>query len=352
MDDHQDFVPILALAYLLAGAFAAKTRVNPDWTSFSRPTNRDLIVFLENLLLWPFWSLRQYGMAWIVVAGVVFCASYWIGVFLLYAGAAVSGPGPGRFVVPTVVAAIWVALWAFGAVRRTVTGSIAANITGSGRIGILTKATIGAINHNTGRQIVAAEAHGLARAWQASSLSYSDFRAHPAFGRFEAEIGSVARLDGTLRCFRGRTDAPENPSIDDFGPPPPDKVSEQRYSDRDHAALYLSDAPDGVVREIGAPGVRVAIRAFQIPCGEYRIANFADLGEASFLAQVFWLAEQNEKGGSAFSRWIGREVGRQFDGMLVRGVRGENGALYQNLVILSPDEKWRAWIDADHAGDQ
>lgn len=356
MADDPDFLPLLTFAYVLVGAFGSKMRANSEWSHFARPTRAEVEEFITHLLLWPFWSVRQFGLASIFVAGAVACATFWTASFLLYAGTVVGGPGLGRFVVPGFFTAIWVVLCSFGVARRALPGPIianmSANMTGSGGIGIHAKATISAINHNTGRHIVAAEPHGLARAWQASSQTYSDFCAHTAFGRFETEIGSVARVDGTLRCFRGRTDAPENPSIDDFGPPPPDKVSEQRYSERGHAALYLSDASDGVVREIGAAGVRVAIRAFQIPCGEFRIANFADLDEASFLAQVFWLAEHSERRGSAFSRWIGREVGRHFDGMLVRGVRGEDGAHYRNLIILSPGERWRAWIDAGHTGDQ
>jgi hypothetical protein len=63
--DLLDFPSAIAFAYVLAGAFGAKMRANADWTRFARPTNADLDEFIANLVLWPFWSLRAYGIAWI-----------------------------------------------------------------------------------------------------------------------------------------------------------------------------------------------------------------------------------------------------------------------------------------------
>jgi len=149
----------------------------------------------------------------------------------------------------------------------------------------------------------------------------------------------------TLQAYRGRAHLPPDPGDPEFGPPPTHIASAQRYNFPEEQTLYLADTIEGVIREIGGDGTKIALRAFSIYCDGLRIANVADLDGQGYLAQVFWLAEESQRAGTDFSRWVGRRMRGAFDGMIVRGVRGNTDFHYRNIVVFAPGDKWQSWID-------
>jgi len=149
--------------------------------------------------------------------------------------------------------------------------------------------------------------------------------------------------------FRGRWLSKPPECEDQFGPPPPEDAGPGRYNAQGEPALYLCSSCDGVKREIGeiVEGKQLWIQEFRIP-PETRLADARSLPRDSLAAAVLWLIE------SARDRAIRPQlgvrivqiVGSHYDGIIVPGVRGDPDALYSNLVLFRPADRWRSFVNA------
>jgi len=191
----------------------------------------------------------------------------------------------------------------------------------------------------------------LARAWALST----GFETHEAYAEFAAAMLKAPLVpDLEIVCYRGRSLATGSPQRECFGPPKDAQARGNRYNAPGKAVLYLCDAAAAVAREVHqGQGERRWVQKFVIPTTRLRLADFAP--EEGFLNHVFGETEDAIDPSTsvpppgptwAFSQFIASCVGRQFDGMRVRGVRGESGFAYCNIVIFDPALRWSSWLDS------
>lgn len=210
-------------------------------------------------------------------------------------------------------------------------------------------ATIGASHAGTGRSIVADGDYELAWRW-AELKSREEMTVHAGHERFVQSLAELRRHTEEIECVRGRLLPPSPaPKWDVMGPPPENSNPRAaRYNGDGCCVLYLSDSCDGVARERRGDVNDVWIQNFRIPAGELRIADVSGHAVESFLNRAFWWAElAGEEGSRAsieFSQLIAEIMSREFDGMVVPGVRGAHGRLYRNIVMFRPHPAWRSWV--------
>jgi hypothetical protein len=109
------FREAIGFAYVVAGAFWAATRGYVDSKKASDAVRPTLSAFARDLVLWPFWTLRLYKLAWPWAAGLIACWSFWASVLFLYLGNWTFGSGSGRYIPSVIATFLWVGLCAFGA---------------------------------------------------------------------------------------------------------------------------------------------------------------------------------------------------------------------------------------------
>jgi hypothetical protein len=126
---------------------------------------------------------------------------------------------------------------------------------------------------------------------------------------------------------------------------------QNRYNEAGKPALYLCTDSSAVGREL--PGLsNVWIQQFSVPVETLRIADLRspEANDRQLLASLLWFAELAGAEGHCsqdFSRFVASMISKQFDGMLVSGVRGDSSFYYSNLVLFRPDDKWREWLSSE-----
>lgn len=224
-----------------------------------------------------------------------------------------------------------------GRLAATVRNSAAASATASAR------------HTFTGRSITANQDHALADSW-AKCDSTEAFRGHDAFSRFKAEVAELKRVTGAiLQCFRGRNLPLEDiPSSLQMGPPPSGHAGPGRYNVAGRPVLYLCDSVEGVLREVEDDGRATWIQQFSVNPTDLNLIDTRLSTDSAFANQVFWFAESSDTriagGKPTFSQFVAQFMAELCDGMLVRGVRGEKGLHYSNIVLFRPMDNWQTWL--------
>jgi hypothetical protein len=167
-------------------------------------------------------------------------------------------------------------------------------------------------------------------------------------------LGSLAPSEGEVGVlFRGRLLGGPPGSLQDFGPPSPDRATRGRYNAAGVPVLYLCSSVNGVARELGPPpsGHSLWVQRFRMPA-EFRLADARRLAIDSLSAAVFWLIESGRDRSSPpplLGQRVGQVIGAAFDGLIVPGVRGAPDELYYNVVVFHPGERWVPLIDGRYA---
>lgn len=212
------------------------------------------------------------------------------------------------------------------------------------KIGITDGARRNVLRGNTGRETgditpEGADAEQPVTEWR--STASDALSAHPVTLAFQAELKTDELAAGELACFRGRV-APANPRLSgEYAPPKPEWVGVGRYNEAGHPVLYLADSTNGVLKELASRDGEIWCHQYSIPAKGVRIADLRPNMQLPIVNHAFEFAEQDD--GDEFSRTLASLVARNFDGMLVPGVRGVNGKTYNNVVIFK-FELWQDWL--------
>ena len=221
------------------------------------------------------------------------------------------------------------------------------NLRGSAKLGFVAGATLSAEQQRTGRRIRADSVHARVQAWAVS----------PAHEGSESELEFVNALSTVHRlapsklvCFRGQRRFPlgHSPRPEDMGPPPLGKASAGRYNGHGYSVLYLCETEEGVIREpISGPGP-LWVQRFMLPTDILQIADLRPGGDDEFVNQVCWFAEHAGEApvhcSLEFSQRVASLVARNFDGMMIPGVRGHEAHRYANIVVLRRVSEWISWL--------
>jgi len=139
-----------------------------------------------------------------------------------------------------------------------------------------------------------------------------------------------------------------------MGPPPDCHAKSGRYNHDGKSVLYLADSEQGVIAELLAHGrmLPIWVQRFVISGSIVRLADFRSNTTIPFLNCVFWFSElagiEEQHVTYDFSRLVGELVAKQFEGMIVPGVRGGHGFTYNNVVVFNPFSHvhhWTAMVD-------
>ena len=201
----------------------------------------------------------------------------------------------------------------------------------------------------TGRRVRGDRHHEAVRNWIRCTDDTS-LRAHAGCEQFVQELRRVQIIRAPLTCYRGR------PHAGEMGPPTDAQAGAGRYNRDGVGVLYMSDLEVGVQRELrarpssGPFGVQrfIWVQRFIITPQARGIADLTMVDPASVIASTCWFAELAAPDGEptfAFSQFVAALVSDGFDGMRVPGVRGTDAVRYTNVVMFSPAERWRDWID-------
>lgn len=223
------------------------------------------------------------------------------------------------------------------------------NISGIASLSFVARATIGARHVGTRREIVANETYQLVRGWSVSG-SREKLLAHEGAERLRRALKSAPRCDNSIECMRGvRMPSADAPTWERLGPPQPGpSLRDGRYNTQEGVVLYLASTHEGVAREFKWNIGDVWVQQYVIPGDELRVADFSPPAcSDEFLNTVFWWAETAGETGcpapAAFSQTVAEIVRDEFDGMLVPGIRGDDGHRYRNVIMFQPCRSWRAW---------
>ena len=123
-----------------------------------------------------------------------------------------------------------------------------------------------------------------------------------------------------------------------MGPCPKNKFlpSEENRYNFDFVAFYLAETELGVVKELGPPDGKVCILKYTMNFDELHVADLADYEFKLVNELMFHCELSGEEGYRAknFSQHIGKDLSLLFDGVVVRGVRGDKNYHYNNLIWL------------------
>jgi hypothetical protein len=202
----------------------------------------------------------------------------------------------------------------------------------------------------TGRESIGDEEYELFQAWcqgdedQLFSDKYFTKKILP-------ELKMAKLLKGKLNYYRGVLsdvifDIPR------MGPCPKDKFvpsKENRYN-FDFVAFYLAETELGVMRELkelNPSYEKACILKYTINFDELRIADLAADG-IMLVNELMFHCELCGKEGyptKKFSQHIGRYLSSLFDGVIVRGVRGDKNYHYKNLVWFNKLDRHKKYIN-------
>ena len=204
---------------------------------------------------------------------------------------------------------------------------------------------------HTGRSADIDHDYRLAQEW--ASRSGRELTDHPAREQFVAALSIAPILQGdAILLLRARKHAPDIQSWENMGPPESHHVqSGGRYNRAGEVVLYLCDSEPGVLLEIarGEPCVYF-VQEFLLTPASLRLADLASTANVNIVHSVLEFAESCAVPGRTgpetyeFSQYVAELVRSQgFDGMIVPGVLGGPRKEYRNVVIFSPEGRWRAW---------
>ena len=201
----------------------------------------------------------------------------------------------------------------------------------------------------TGREIDLTREHALAKEWLEGCETAPEGR--PDLERRLLDELEPTEISTDDRVFRGRFFESAPADYLKFGPPKPKYASRGRYNVEGEPVLYLCSSVTGVRNELGSaePGWQLWSHRFRLSA-ELRLVDTRDLPPESFAAVVFWLIEsvrvRSEPPPRLGSR-LGQLLARRYDGMVVRGVRGDGDPPeeYWNVVVFDPINRWTHLVD-------
>lgn len=162
------------------------------------------------------------------------------------------------------------------------------------------------------------------------------------------QLKKAKLLKGELDYYRG-VSSDVILDIPRMGPCPKDKFvpsKENRYN-FDFVAFYLAETELGVKRELKPPDGKICILKYTINFDELRIADFAD-DEHKLVNELMFHCELSGEEGyrsKDFSQHVGKIVLSLFDGIIVRGVRGDKNYHYKNLVWFNKLDHHKKYIN-------
>ena len=162
------------------------------------------------------------------------------------------------------------------------------------------------------------------------------------------QLKKAKLLKGALDYYRG-VSSDVILDIPRMGPCPKDKFvpsKENRYN-FDFVAFYLAETELGVKRELKTPDGKVCILKYTIDFDELRVADLAD-DELRLVNELMFHCELCGEEGyptKKFSQHIGKYLSSLFDGVVVRGVRGDRKYRYNNLVWFNKLDRYKKYIN-------
>ncbi len=173
---------------------------------------------------------------------------------------------------------------------------MAASISGTGRIGIYTDATISVRNVGTDRVISANKEFERVKTW-ADLPDESSLKDAVLYEEVLSEIKKTSRVSKKepLQFFRGRI-PPFNaitPTCDDMGPLISSKASAGRYNNKGDVVLYCSTTTHGVEQELNGRVGEIWIQRFCVSSNDFIIADFSQCTQQNnnILNNLFWFTE-------------------------------------------------------------
>ncbi len=155
-------------------------------------------------------------------------------------------------------------------------------------------------------------------------------------------------LKGVVDYYRG-VSSDVILSIPRMGPCPKDKFvpSEENRYNFDFVAFYLAETELGVKRELKPPDGKVCILKYTINFDELRVADLADDGLKLVNELMFHCEQCGEENfpSKQFSQSVGKYLSSLFDGVAVRGVRGDKNYHYKNLVWFNKFDNYRKYVN-------
>ena len=162
------------------------------------------------------------------------------------------------------------------------------------------------------------------------------------------QLKDAKLLNGVFDYYRG-VSSDVILDIPRMGPCPKDKFrpSEENRYNFDFVAFYLAETELGVVKELGPLDGKVCILKYTMNFDELHVADLADYDLKLANELMFHCELSGEEGYRAktFSQHIGKYLSSLFDGVVVRGVRGDKNYHYKNLVWFNKLDHFKKYIN-------
>jgi hypothetical protein len=209
------------------------------------------------------------------------------------------------------------------------------------------KATMTLRYEPTGRESIGNEEYALFQSWYQGDKKRL-FKDKYFIKNLLPQMEKAKILTGVADYYRGVL-SDGILSIPRMGPCPKDKFhpsKENRYN-FDFAAFYLAQTEIGVIKELKPPDGKVCILKYTIDFNKLRIADLTDDGLRLVNDLMFLCELCGEEGypSKEFSQSIGKYLSSLFDGVVVRGVRGDKNYHYNNLVWFNNLDHYPKYVN-------
>jgi len=199
----------------------------------------------------------------------------------------------------------------------------------------------------TGRESIGDEEYKLFQSWYQKKEERL-FKDKYFTKKILPELKNAKLLNGELDYYRG-VSSDVILDIPRMGPCPKDKFrpSEENRYNFDFVAFYLAETELGVKRELKPPDGKVCILKYTINFDELHVADFSDDSLRLVNELLFHCELCGEEGypTKKFSQYIGMYLSSLFDGVIVRGVRGDKNCHYKNFVWFNKLDYHKKYIN-------
>jgi len=199
----------------------------------------------------------------------------------------------------------------------------------------------------TGRESIGDEEYRLFQSWCQGNIEEL-FSKKYFTRRILPQLKRARLLRGIIDFYRG-VESDVILDIPRMGPRSKEEFvpSKENRFNFDFAAFYLAETELGAKREVNPPRGRVCILKYTINFDELKVVDLADddlrlVNELMFHCE---LCGQEGYPSKEFSQHVGKYLLSLFDGVIVRGVRGDKNYHYKNLVILNKFDNYRKYIN-------
>jgi hypothetical protein len=198
----------------------------------------------------------------------------------------------------------------------------------------------------TNRESVGDEEYRLFQSWYHENNEKQLFANEFFTKEILPELRMANILDGVFEYCRGvQSDVVLD--IPRMGPCPKEKLGAGNRYNSDFVAFYLAETELAVKRELKLPtDGKVCVLKYTINSDRLRIADLTD-DKLRLVNELMFVCELCGTEGYPpiqFSQRIGKYLSSLFDGVLVRGVRGNNDYRYNNLVWFNKLDDFRKYI--------